>query len=66
MERDEEHRRIAPKDVLGAVAVVYVPIDDGNATRPGCARVQSTYCDVVQEAEAHRAFAGGVVAGRSR
>ena len=66
MERDEEHRRIAPEDVLGSVAVVHVPVDDGDASRSHRAGLRRRHRDVVEQAEAHRAGTHGVVPRRSR
>ncbi len=57
--------RIAPEDVLGAVAVVDVEIDDGDALDAmGRLGVPGGDRRVVEEAEAHRRRRLGVVAGR--
>ena len=61
------HARVAPEDVLRAVAVVDVEIDDRDALdavgRLGVARGDR---GVVEEAEAHRRRRLGVMAGRPR
>ena len=63
--RAEQHRGIGPEDVLAAVAVVHVPIDDGDAVyavhRPGMA---GGHRSVVEQAEAHGAGALGMVSRR--
>ena len=57
--------RIVPEDVLGAVAVVDVEIDDGDALDAvRRLRVPGGDRRVVEEAEAHRRRRLGVVAGR--
>ena len=63
--RDEEHRRVRSKDVLGAVSVVDVPVDDRDPpdTELGL-RVTGRDCDVVEEAEAHRPVRRRVVPRR--
>ena len=67
MERHEQDRVVARDDVLGAVAVVHVPVDDRDALqaelRLGPARGDR---HVVEQAEAHRPLALGVVARRPR
>ncbi len=59
------HGRIGPEDILGAVAVMDVEIDDGGAPDPvfalGVARGNG---DVVEEAKAHRLVDLGMMAGR--
>ena len=64
--RAVHHGRVRPEDVLGAVAVMHVEIDDGRARDAvfalGVARGDG---DVVEEAEAHRLADLGVVAGRA-
>ena len=63
--RHVEHLRIALEDVLRAIAVVNVVVDDRDpidAERTGMRRADR---DVVVEAEAHGAIAFGMVAGRA-
>ena len=63
---DVQHAGIAREDVLRAVAVVDVPIDDQHPLEAVAgAQVGGTDGDVVEEAEAHGAIALGVVAGRA-
>ena len=53
------------EDLLGAVAVVHIPIDHGHAfDRARGEQVRGGDRHVVEEAEAHGLRAGGVVAGR--
>ena len=67
MQRDREHRRVVEEDLLGPVAVVHVPVDDRHARDPALAlRPAGGDRDVVDEAEAHRRVALGVVAGRAQ
>ena len=64
--RDHQHPRIGGEDVLGAVAVMDVEIDDRHALDAmGGQRVRGADRDVVEQAEAHRAVALGVVARRA-
>ena len=66
MERDREHGGVVPEDGLRAVAVVDVPVDDGDApdaTRR--LRVADADGDVREEAEAHPEVGQRVVAGRA-
>jgi hypothetical protein len=51
------------EDLLGAVAVVYVPVEDQDALGAGGKRVSGRDGDVVEQAEAHRPVALGVVPG---
>src|SRR5205085_7266390 len=64
--RGEEDRVVVAEDLLGAVAVVDVPIDDRHAPDPelGLGLPRSDR-DVVEQAEAHRATGQRVVAGRA-
>ena len=64
MHRHVEHLRIVLEDVLRAVAVMHVVVDDGDAVGAERAGVRGGDGDVVVEAEAHRAVALGVMAGR--
>jgi hypothetical protein len=67
VQRREEDRLIVGDDVLRAVAVVHVPVDDRDAAKAELGlRPARGDCDVVEEAEAHRAVALGVVTGRPR
>ena len=63
---DHQHPLIVGEDVFGAVAVVDVEIDNGRAsdTMRG-QRVRGPDGDVVEQAEAHRPTALGVVARRA-
>ena len=61
------HASVVPEDVLRAVAVVDVEIDDGDALGAmGGLGVAGGDRRVVEEAEAHRRRRLGVVAGRPR
>ncbi len=64
MGRHVQHVRIVVEDVLGAVAVVHVPIDDRHAL-PGCCELRRSDRDVVEEAEAHRPVGHGMVSRRA-
>ncbi len=59
--RDVEHFRFVLEDVLRAVAVVDVDIDDGDATGAEAAGMRGGYRHVVVETEAHGAVVLGVV-----
>lgn len=59
----EFHAGLVEEDVLGAVAVVNVEIEDGDAFGPGGGGGEGGDGDVVQIAEAHGGGAEGVVAG---
>jgi hypothetical protein len=64
--RAVEQVLVGPKDVLRAVAVVYVEIDDGDTFGAVLgARVQAGDGRVGEEAKAHDAIAFGVVARRA-
>ena len=64
--RDHQHPRIGGEDVLGAVAVMDIEIDDGHALDAVSGhRVRGADRDVVEEAEAHRAVALGMMTGRA-
>jgi hypothetical protein len=61
--RAEEDVVARREDVVGAVAVVDVPVDDHHALQPvGVQRMLSGHGDAVDQAEAHRAGGAGVVA----
>jgi len=64
--RGIEHRAVVLENVLGAIAVMDVEIDDGDAA---CAKLALCFTgddrDRVDEAEAHRPAALGMVAGRA-
>ena len=63
---DHQDALVAGHDVLGAVAMVHVEIDDGHALEPAhLQRMPRGNRHVVVEAEAHGRVAGGVVAGRA-
>ena len=61
--RDVEHVGVVPEDLLGAVAVVHVPVDDQHPLAPRRARRRGDG-DVVDETEAHGPVGGRVVTGR--
>ncbi len=63
MRRDVEHALVVVEDVLGAVAVVHVPVDDGHpvALRRQLRRGDR---DAVEETESHRPVGHGVMPGR--
>lgn len=65
MDRTEEHIRSVIEDVLGAISVVHIPVDDGDALETGCPGVGRRDGDSVQEAESHGLVAGGVMSGRT-
>ena len=61
--RHVQHTLVVVEDVLGAVAVVHVPVDDGHplATRGELGR---RHGDAVEEAESHRPVGHRVMPGR--
>jgi hypothetical protein len=61
--RHEQHRRIGHEGGLRPVAVVDVPIDDGDPADPARSRVRCRGRDIVEQAESHAAVRGRVVAG---
>ena len=66
MRRGIEHARIGVEDLLRAVAVVDVEIDDRDPLQPVVTlRVSRADADVVEQAEPHRPFGFGVVARRT-
>ena len=52
--RHVHHRAVRPEDVLGAVAVMRIPVDDEHAFA-AVAQRRGGHRDVVEQAEAHRA-----------
>ena len=54
------------EDLLGAVAVVHVPVEDQDALGATRARVLGGDRDLVHEAEPHRLVGLGVVSGRTK
>ena len=65
--RAVEHRRVVPEDVLGAVAVMDVPVDDGDPLGAVLLlRMAGGDRGIVEQAKTHRGRALGVVAGRPR
>ena len=63
--RDHQHARVAGEDLLGAVAVVDVEVDDRDALEAVRGeRVRRADGDVVEETEPHRAIALGMVPRR--
>jgi hypothetical protein len=66
VEGEKEHRGVVVEQVLGAVAVVDVPVDDHHPLDPVPAlQVARRHRDVVEQAEAHRPVGLGVVTGRA-
>jgi hypothetical protein len=64
MHRQVEHARVVPEDVLRAVAVVDVPVEDRDARGPRGPRRRRGDRDVVDQAEPHRLRDRRVVPGR--
>ena len=65
VQADEQHGRVVLEQVLRAVAVVDVPVEDQNALEVEfVAQRAGGDDDVVEQTEAHRAVALGVVTGR--
>eukprot|EP01035_Chromulina_nebulosa_P029519 gene29520-39124_t len=59
-----EHRWIVPEDILRAITVVHIPVDNGNTLGAMLLlRIARRDCRRVEEAEAHRRVLFGVVAG---
>jgi len=66
MQRDREHLRIVIEGLLGAVAVMDVPIDDGDAAVSVAGeRMAGGQRDIGEEAEAARAVALGMMPRRT-
>jgi hypothetical protein len=66
MGREVLHRGVALEDVLRAVAVVDVEIEDRDSGKPVRGERLSCACGhAVEKAEAHGALAFGMVAGRA-
>ena len=65
VERGVQHVRVFPKNVLGAVAVVHVPVEDRHALGAAAASMVRGDGRVVEEAEAHGLRARRVVSGRT-
>ena len=63
--RAEEHPGLGVERGLRAVAVVDVPVEDGDALVPLLQEPRRGDGDVVEEAEAHRPVRGRVVSGRA-
>jgi hypothetical protein len=66
MQRCVKDPRIAPEHFLGPVAVVHVPIDDGDARDAVVQRVSGGDRDVVDETKAHRLIGTSVVPRRTQ
>src|SRR5262249_17118983 len=60
-----EHVGITLEEVLRAVPVVQVPVDDDDATDPATSQMRGGDRDVVEEAEAHCASVLGMMPGRA-
>src|SRR5215210_154012 len=65
MRREVEHPTVAVEDVLGAVAVVHVPVQDSDPVEPSREAVPGGDACVVREAETHPVVPPRVVAGRT-
>src|SRR5215211_1583844 len=65
MRREVEHPTVAVEDVLGAVAVVHVPVQDGDLLEPSREGVPGGDGRVVREAETHPVVSSRMVAGRT-
>ena len=66
VERDREHGRVVPEHGLCAVAVVNVPVDDGDASyAPRGLRMADPDGHVREDAEAHPEIGKRVVTGRA-
>ena len=66
MKRDEANSRIGGEDRFGSVAVMNVPIEDQNALQATLLeRVESSYGDIIEEAEAHSSVGFGVMPRRA-
>jgi hypothetical protein len=62
----EQHARLIAKNILGAVAVVNVKIDNGDALEPVLAQgMGGTDGDIIKDAKSHCAIALGVMPGRA-
>src|SRR6185437_16248456 len=57
--------RIVPENVLRAIAVVHVEIDDGDAMESSCPRVIGAHGDVIEQAKAHCSTALRMMTGRT-
>ena len=67
MKRDRQHFGVGQEDRLGAVAVMHVPIEDGDAPcQAMCLCRAHGNCDVVQQAKAIRPVGQRVVPRRAR
>ena len=63
--RSVKNVRIIPKNVLGTVPVVHIPIDDRDTARAPLPRVMCGDSGVVEEAKTHGAIARRVMTGRA-
>src|SRR4051794_19430370 len=61
MERHVQNVGVLPEHFLGAVAMVYVPIDNQDALDSLSARMGGGDRDVVQQAKAHRLIGTGMM-----
>ncbi len=67
MRRAIKHRRVGLEDILRAVAVMHVPVDDRNALQPVLLlRMTRGNRGIVEEAEAHGAHSLGMMPRRAR
>ena len=64
VERDERDPIVAIEDLLGAVAMVRIPVDDQDSFTPGGEHGRGDG-DIVHQAEPHRVGRGGVMTGRA-
>src|SRR5690606_19367160 len=66
VDAEVEDAAVLVENVLGAVAVVHVPVDDGDALQSvDGAGVTGRDGDIVEDAETHAPVGGGVVSGRA-
>jgi hypothetical protein len=66
MGRSVKHILVGPENLLRAIAMMDIEIDDGDALGAMfCAGVMSRNRDVVEQTEAHGCVAFGMVTGRT-
>ena len=66
MQADEQDGRVAFEGVLGAIAVMHIPVDDRDPVHPALtAGIGCAYGHVIKEAKAHGPVALGMVPGRA-
>src|SRR5258706_982009 len=63
--RNHQHTAIAPEDIFGSIAMMYVEIHDRDALEPmDFKSMGDTHGDIVEKAESHRMPAAGVMSRR--